>query len=510
MNTVTGKSNIERIEFQASNLIQPIMYLLLTFHFILNFLGLPIIKWLYLIEVIFVVFVVVFNDLNKSIIPILGIFFIEGQGRILWSYHPLFRNIFDLIIALAILKSISLKKTIMPRRTLPYGVLFLIGFHFLWFALQIFNIYSAGIVSVISASKIYIFPFFMFFMFLNNPLEKDTFVKIQRFTLFVVFFECALSIHQMNLKEQSLLPLTPYYAKSMRDIFVGVNFRPYGTAYVPGAFSVYFFLTVGFLFMGTSRLTLKKLIITSSQVFTLFCLFIMQVRSALIKHILIALGISFGIFIYSKYKFKTLVKYAAMFGMLIGVISFLPNKEQLFPDIDFETSMGRLEALENTEVTEHRAGLDKIVNLAVKKLSEEPLGLGPGRTGAAASIGASFIMNDPVYDINASWTYDNLLISLIIDLGLGSIFYILTVVILYLKLLYNTIATYRGNDDTKYRLTLVSFISCTMILVGNWGAIGLTYNPESFIFWFFMATGLNTIYQKDSEAIEVSENKATI
>lgn len=484
-----------------SRLIIPITYILLVIHFILNFLISPLLIPFYAVELAFIILVVLSTDFNKSIIPIISLFFIEGQGRILMSYHPVMRNIFDIVIGLAILKSISQKRSIMPMHALPHGLIFVIGLHFIWYSLQIFNVNSIGILGVVAASKIYIFPFFMFFLFLNNPLTKNNLLQLQNLIIFIVAGECALSIYQMNLQESSVLPITGYYMKSLRQgIFTGLNFRPYGTGFAPGSFSVYFFLTVGFFFFKAKNSVLKNALILILQILTWFCLFIMQVRSALLKHIIILVCINIGFFLISELKVKAIVKFAIMISIFIFGLSFLPNMETLFPDIDFKKSTERIAVLSDIEQAgAQRAGASTIIELAIKKLGDNPLGLAPGRTGAASTLGASFIASDPLYDRFSSWTHDNLIISLIIDLGVGCIFYISFIGILLIKLIFNTFLHYYNRRIHAYRVSLIASVSCSLIIAGNWGAVGLPYNPESFIFWFFLAVGLNANYIEEEE-----------
>jgi hypothetical protein len=52
---------------------------------------------------------------------------------------------------------------------------------------------------------------------------------------------------------------------------------------------------------------------------------------------------------------------------------------------------------------------------------------------------------------------------------------------------------YAKKNYEPYKILLVCFSITLIILGGNWGAVGLTYNPESFIFWFFTSLGFITI-----------------
>jgi hypothetical protein len=487
-----------------SRLIIPMTYVFLAIHFILNYLGTSILIPFYLFEIFLVIICVLCVEFRKSLIPIFALLFIEGQGRVLMNYNPIFRNIFDFTMAIVVLKSISMKKSIMPISALPHGLIFIIGLHFLWFTLQVFNIFTVGFFPALATSKIYIFPFIIFFMFLNNPLDKKEYVQLVNFIFFIVICECILAIWQMSIQEQSVLSITPFYATRMNDgVFTGAHFRPFGTTHLPGGLSSYLFMSVGLFYLLPMKTLLKKVLFAIAQTLTIFTFFIMQVRVALIKHIIIILGITLGLFLISKLKLKSFISFSAFISLFIFALSLVPDYELLFPEIDFENSTKRISMLQDVdEIRQQRQGGDKIFTTIIEKLSIDPLGLGPGRTGAAANMGAKFIYADPVYNIGSSWSWDNLLVSLIIDFGIGAIFYVSFILILFLKLVYNTTLSYHKKEESTYRVGLVSSVTCLSILIGNWGGIGLPYNPESFIFWFFMALGLNAQSQaKDIDPI---------
>ena len=150
----------------------------------------------------------------------------------------------------------------------------------------------------------------------------------------------------------------------------------------------------------------------------------------------------------------------------------------------------RIQALSDLdEVKSQRATPDKFYKTLVEKLSRTPFGLGPARTGAANSMFVDKIKKDLEYDMSYSWTLDNLFISLAIDFGWGMIFYSLLIIGLPLYLLWNCAYLYFKHglsSSIAYSSSVTSFV----ILLSNWGAIAIPYNPVSFFFWFFSASAL--------------------
>ncbi|MDC1175647.1 hypothetical protein OAT67_09625, partial [Bacteriovoracaceae bacterium] len=127
-------------------------------------------------------------------------------------------------------------------------------------------------------------------------------------------------------------------------------------------------------------------------------------------------------------------------------------------------------------------------------IDQNPIGLGPGRTGGAVSLAKSVIMKDPVYGIKSTWTFDNLFISLAIDLGWGMIFYLLIITIFPLFLIYKCIYFYFNKQKADITPILLSALTTVVLLAGDWGVIGIPYNPESFSFWFWTSIGITQIY----------------
>ena len=263
-----------------------------TLYVILNFLGSPLLKWNYLAIVALTIIGVMKFKWQEIIVNVFVLFFIEGQGRILLGYNQISKVLFDLVLAIAVLKSAITLKKVIPLKKIPNFFYILITFHFLWYTFQLFNPDAASTISVLGASKIYIFPFFLFFMFLNNPLSEKHLKQIQLSIFIIVLLQVTLSVYQMGLKEGFLIGITPHYANIMKDRFTEQNFRAFGTTYAPGGPGVYIAYFACMLFITNFKTLYVKIIYTLITLWSIFGLYLLQVRSALLKFlVLISLSI---------------------------------------------------------------------------------------------------------------------------------------------------------------------------------------------------------------------------
>src|SRR5690606_79709 len=139
-----------------------------------------------------------------------------------------------------------------------------------------------------------------------------------------------------------------------------------------------------------------------------------------------------------------------------------------------------------------RASFSTFLEAMSDRVSKAPLGLGPGRTGAANSQFISIIKDDPRFDMTFSWTLDNLFISLVIDLGVGMIFYTLLIVGLPIQTLFRYFSRLRSQSPPP-TAAIVALICVFANLITSWGAISIPYNPSSFFFWFWLAYAMNQL-----------------
>lgn len=468
--------------------IERLIYILFIIFFIFNLLSLSAIKFVYLGIIALIVPYVAKKGWQESIHIILALACIEGQGRIIWEYNVVFRLIFDLTLLLLLLIKFIKDRQVFPRAYLPNYISFLIVSHFMIYIVQLFNTDSVGFFGVLAASKIYIIPFLLFFLFLMSPVNEERVLKKIQVTIVLFFImESLIALYQMSEGETSLLSMTSYYLKPLRgDQFTGAQFRPFGTGFNAGGFSIYYYLLVGFLFIadrGKVFNFLKNALIGLGA----GAIIISQVRSALVKYFLIVGMISMSMIIIQKNRFRNFIMYIVGISFLVFTVSNLNLTSFSF---DLTNSLQRLESLGNVkDIKGSRIGWNDFLDIIGKKLDNNPMGLGPGRTGAANSVSSDFIDSDPLYGRDHSWANDNLFISLAIDFGWGMIFYTILIFLFPLKLILYGILHFRKLDHTRYRLIMVSGICAFVFLIGNWGAISLPYNPESFLYWLWVSIG---------------------
>jgi hypothetical protein len=175
------------------------------------------------------------------------------------------------------------------------------------------------------------------------------------------------------------------------------------------------------------------------------------------------------------------------------ILSNLDSLDERFPELRLGIGIQRIQDLQdNRKLMSQRSGIDLFSSTLKKKLETTPMGLGPGRTGAANIPFSSRIENDLAFGKAYSWTLDNLFISLAIDFGYGMIFYSLLIILLPLYIIGSTLYLYFKRQIVSPVLG-ASAMATGVILASTWGAVSIPYNPISFFFWFFCASGLLAI-----------------
>jgi len=481
-------------------------YLFLSVIFCMNYIGAPSIKYIYLAFYALVMLSSCLLPWETAILLLISLFFVDGQGKVVWNYNPLARNIFDLMLGICVIKNFIKNKKIFNAKKIPKIILAGISLHFIWYTFQFFNIDNVGFIGVLACTKIYIFPMLCFIFYLNNPLSDKDFDRIIILTTFIVINECFLTTFQMGKLEGHLYQMHPYYMKQTKGIFEQSFFRPFGTTHLPGGISTYLAFTLGLMFLRPIEGIFIKIFIYFAVLYSWVALLISQVRSAFVKHVMIAVLVHLVFFATAKHKVFNLV----IAGILIlGVAGFLMANptflEKTFPDIDFTRSENRIKILsaKNNENPSGRINFSQFLDIVSGKLTANPMGLGPGRTGAATSFSLDVIAKDQVYGLTASWPYENFIISLVIDLGIGVFFYCLILFGITVYILGNLYYSLKHNMNNIFRLNLVCLSQIIVFYIGNWGAVGLTYNPESFLFWLFSALAIGSIDRNKIELMEL-------
>lgn len=470
----------------TSNFVGLALYLT---HILMNYLELGALQYFYYVEVAFFFIIALRKPWPDLLFPTLIFFFIEGQGRILTNYNPIFRNIFDIYLVVIFLKSIIKDKKLIDFKTTPTFFTILIALHFIWYFVQFFNYQSVGVIGVFFASKIYVLPILIFLMFLRNKMDLKAYNqdKLLGVLLVIILAQVFLIFHQMSLQESHLLSISPYYKKVMGERFVGSLFRPFGTSFVPGGISVHFAYISAFLIFTKSSFRLAGLFKIIAILGMIFACFTMQVRTSLIQLLLIVFSSYFILAFTSRLK---LILIPAILSSLLIIPIAIESSEKLdemFPKLNLGYSIRRLQVLQDLDqIKSQRADLGTFYNTLTTKLEKTPMGLGPGRTGAANSMFVNRINADLLFDMRYSWTLDNLFISLAIDLGYGMIFYSLLIIFLPLYL-FAKIITVGIRRRELNQTALVCSLTTIVILLSNWGAIAIPYNPVSFFFWFYLS-----------------------
>lgn len=477
-------------------------YIFITIIFLLNFLGKPEIKFVYLGYVTFLYLIVLLYDFPYIITPIIAFSFIEGQGRILWGYHPFVRLAFDGLIIIATLRNFIKNKDFNITKLLPKPMLILVLLHFLWYTVEIFNLDSVNFFAAIAGTKLYIFPFFLLIYLRQNEsyFNIENLQKMANMILLLLFLESLLSFYQLQGLENFMLGISPNYHKAMRGgIFTLDKFRPFGTTHLPGGISMYIFITTGLIFLR-KKMSKSFMLIAIPLIPTLVLVLITtQVRSATLKFSLILLGTLVSYLINTAKLNKALIK-LTLVGVIAsaGFITIYPSISRYIDQyINLEAGLQRWKGFSDIDdFASQRSSFSFAYKTISERLEKFPLGLGPGVSGAVITLSLEEIKDDPVYTLDTFWGFENFYISLAVEFGYGFIFYLFYILIIPV---ISTVFWYRTYKLKRYdsaRVIAVSLVILVTILMGNWGAIGFTYNPESFYFWLTTAIIFNTYYRE--------------
>ncbi len=478
---------------------------LYTIHILINLSSSPILKVYYFVEMAFFIFLAFKYQWKDLFIPTFVFFFIEGQGRILGSYHPLHRTIFDLYLFVLVLRHYVSKKSIMLPKQIPLFFKFMFLGHFGWYLVQFFNSDALGPFANFVASKVYIFPILMFFMFLESPLSLDKRDEEARYfaILWILGLQLYLVFFQLNIGESSLLAITPYYLKSMNDeVFTGEFFRPYGTSFVPGGISTYLACSVAFLFLPKNK-SFKQVITTILLIFLiLFANFVMQVRINLLMAFVTAFLCTMVAMIKSKLRFVGVGLLFLSLTLIPLLIDNIHKLQEYFPEVNLRNSIERIQAISSIEkAASQRSSFSKVVDKITSTISTAPMGLGPARTGAASGMFKEMNQGDQRFGIGFTWALDNLYASLAVDFGIGMIFYTTLILGLPFYVLSKTFYNWRLKIDKKIVVS-TPLIGVLITILTTWGAISIPYNPISFFYWFWLAYALQLLSKDEQESVD--------
>jgi O-antigen ligase len=165
-----------------------------------------------------------------------------------------------------------------------------------------------------------------------------------------------------------------------------------------------------------------------------------------------------------------------------------------------ELTFGRFSTIfEKETLQKSRLGGGDILRVILQKLDENPFGLGPGRTHAITEGMAQMIDRDPIYNLDYSWHYDNLWVTIVIEFGFLGLFYAGLILSSPVYLAAMTMGVYRRGKKQHLKTMIICTLTVSLIVLANWGGVGIPYNPVSFMFWFWVAIGLQTYRKSRAE-----------
>lgn len=471
-------------------------YLFLVAIFALNFVGHPSLKHLLAAYLAFAALTAAFGGFQVTGHVLLGLSFVEGQARVLWNYHPAFRLAFDIVVAIALVHTFVVARGINFKELLALPLRLLALLHLTWYLVEFANPANVGTLAPLAATKIYVFPLLVFLMFRANTavFTSDWVEGIARGAVALTVAEGALAIFQMQQGEAHMLRISGHYLAAMKtDVFIGKDFRPFGTTFLPGVVSVYLFLAAGFLLLRR-RFDVKALVwVFVVVVFVSLTMLGSQVRSAMVKYALVLASAGVALMWASPVRTSRKLIYLVGVAVVLGVLAPLAlSRLEKIELAGLEAGVGRWQDIQSVEDFQSKRVTPALALKVVwERLQRFPIGIGPGLTGAASSVSRDVMDRDPVYDKETFWGYDNLFLSLVIEFGYGAVFYLGLIFAVLWEVARAAHRARKEGDAFRTRVAVVACCQMAVVLLGNWGAIGLPYNPESFFFWFWAAIALN-------------------
>lgn len=476
--------------------------ILYLFHFAFNMMGSKAVITTFVTIAAFSAIAAFVYDPKDSFLLVFPLVYIEGQGRILLGYNPIARVLFDLYLVLIVARTFIKYRRICNRAIIPTLLFTLINLHFLWFIFLLFNPNGAGPLLSFAASKYFIFPFLFFYAVSQSEIyfSSDTLNKLFFISTTILILTGALSVIQILEGESFMYKLTNNYKTlfSHFDDFFGAFFRPWGTSHQPGGMSTYFFLSLPLIFhsVNTKRKNLKGIIFSLTLVSSVVTLFLCNVRSAMIKFAALLFTNSFAILLYTKNKLNIFRGLILMSVIMVPAFFYMANKQvDLMSKFDFSYNLKRLQELTSIEdVKDQRSGFNEILDGIVNQI-DLPLGEGLGISSGMLKGIKSYRSNRVHKGMYYYWSRDNFYYFIFLELGIGALLFILIMLVNSLYLIKMFLFAHRHKNH-KLAKHLASVASLSILLiVFNWGAVGFTFNPESFFFWFYVGVAYNS-YQR--------------
>jgi len=414
---------------------------------------------------------------------------------VLSGYNFLFRIAFDLFNTLFLLRLILRNRKIVDAAVIPKVMIGFFILHLSWFIISLFNPTGVTPIYALATVKYYILPIVLFFSMLTIEALSDL-RYLRRLGMIVLIFtlvNTSLCIYQMYIGDQSVNQMSSNYTTLFKkyEFFQGKFFRPWGTSHEVGGTSVILTCTLGFLFLYVRKnhRIWKGVIFFAAIGLSWATLFICQHRSQFIKHSLILSGIIFVLyFIANRSRIKALVTGFVLLMSLPVFLLFVPDLAFVEQDARLETASKRYSNLLETGISQKRPSLSNVID-RITNHANLPFGYGPGMvSNFIPQIGQrrkELIGVEEHY----LWSGDNLLMFTVLELGIGALFYLPLFLIAPVVILRRVIRMDREKQADQFQVGLICFVVLCVLILGNWGYVGLPFNPESFFFWIWTVIG---------------------
>jgi hypothetical protein len=427
---------------------------------------------------------------------ILVYYSVEGLVKMLSNYHPVLHVSGDILVILFALRSVLDRATggIAKLNYTPFLPLFML-FSF-WVLVQFFNPFSLGIIPSLAGLKIYLVPPLLLFIAYHH-IDRQQLVPIALLITGLAATISAISIVEYFWGQQFVFSISPAYSRAARDIFIGSQYRPFGTTSIPGMPATWVALATPF---AAYALFQNRVLITKAQRAIPLAFFALAIPTLLICQTRLSmLQSALGLVLVLGYNKEAMAKRLSHL-LLFAVIASGPIlyktyfgdwQTGIFATKQAEVISKRVKTLgaKDTYLSSRENPLPRIWSDMQKMYF---LGLGLSRVGAAAGPWTDRIRNHPYFqDVNVGWA-DNLMIAIFHELGILGL---LTYLFLYLKILSRLYSSSRNqkfefSNGTDHLFVWSCFVISLITLLSGMAAEGALYAPVSIILWISFGIGL--------------------
>lgn len=442
-----------------------------------------------------------------TLLIILGYLEVEGFLKLVSNYNPVVHVGVDIIVlsvtAWAVLGGVVARRAKLPD--LPWVRLILL--YVVWLLLELLNPYSAGLVPSLASYKTHLTMIPLYFLAaatLRTPRDVTRFIYGLTVLAFVPY---VASLAQYALGPSSVLDLS---ARAWQNISYYHEWRPFGTAAVPGGSSVIASLVtpLAVVMLVTPRdMPRARLLATLSVALAAGVFIVSGVRQvflgcvlALVLMAMLALSRGKG-----AGALALVFVFALGAGAYVAVQTFLKpmateavRTERNIPDIWRHGDVTQRLLTLSHAGTYASARMNPLAGITLR-MTRYPFGAGLGRTGSAAGALQPQLNADPAsarIQNEVGWS-DNFFSDMLVEAGIPGM---LMITIILLGMLVGAVRLALGASDLVITATAAAIAgSFFSFLAMSWGSQPLLSNPITAYFWV-LAGVLAAMRRMETEA----------